>query len=442
MKKHLIIPVLAALTLASCGGGNSNQNNNSDTTAVATVETPQCDVSTTTANETADTITDTKQCIAYEVLLKYAEKYDYPSKQMVEDQFEGEFKREQLAQDPEFVEASPGDGMMRLHCYPYKNGGYYVLVIFDEVCDCPGAYRYEFFDYKDGNLTKAKSLLPKPTINDFYANADKFPKDIFNILKPRATGNVFHYYDYDSHKLTASFEGFEWDGGYDVPAPLKKYYEAKEASFPSITYIWDGEKFIRDPECEPYEEDLSLFGEEVSDAEFNPYNMKQHLAELPNTYTTDSVYFALIEIDGSDDNYDRVIINAFPYKNGGYLLVAEHSQRVWEGDLTEYETYNYKDGKLAEVDGVLPVPALAEFLDSKKCEGHDNDVKKITELYNKGAAKYIYYNAGGKQLLYTRCHPQLENLTSDDWVSDYDSLMKDDRFLPIFKWNGEKFIKQ
>ena len=234
-KPFLIIPAIA-LALASCGGGNSNQNGGTATDTTATVETPQCDVSTTTDTVTsANAVTDIKQCIAYEVLLKYAEKYDYPSKQMVEDQFDSEYAQNQLAKDPEFVEASPGDGMMRLHCYPNKNGGYYVVVIFDEVCDCPGAYRYEYFNYKDGNLTKAKSLLPKTTINDFYANADKFPKDVFNILKPRATGNVYHYFYSDSHKLTASFDGFEWDGGYDIPAPLKKYYEKKEASFPSIT---------------------------------------------------------------------------------------------------------------------------------------------------------------------------------------------------------------
>ena len=42
MKKILIIPAIAALTLCACGG-NTNQNNND---GAAAVQTPQCDVST------------------------------------------------------------------------------------------------------------------------------------------------------------------------------------------------------------------------------------------------------------------------------------------------------------------------------------------------------------------------------------------------------------
>ena len=33
MKKYIIIPALAAMTLMSCGGGTTTQNNGADTTA-------------------------------------------------------------------------------------------------------------------------------------------------------------------------------------------------------------------------------------------------------------------------------------------------------------------------------------------------------------------------------------------------------------------------
>ena len=45
MKKQLTIIALAALSLASCGG--SQKQNGGNTTDTTNVETPQCDVSTT-----------------------------------------------------------------------------------------------------------------------------------------------------------------------------------------------------------------------------------------------------------------------------------------------------------------------------------------------------------------------------------------------------------
>ena len=54
----------------------------------------------------------------------------------------------------------------------------------------------------------------------------------------------------------------------------------KKPRFPLSPNIWDGEKFIRDPECEPYEEDLSLF-----DIESDEVREKKFLANLPKHYT-------------------------------------------------------------------------------------------------------------------------------------------------------------
>ena len=272
-KSFLLIPALAVLILASCGGGNGNQSQNTtDSTSFddgrdainrvstdrvstednAAPESPETELSET---ESSAPESSTESSIAYEVTELLVDKKLI---NITRDDLDN-FDKQNLEQDPNHIVVSPGDGIMRLHCYPYKSGGYYVAVIWDVVCDCPGEYRYEYFTYKDGNVTKAKSLFPKPTINDFYSNADKFPKDVYNILKQRIAGNTYYYFYYEGNNLTASFDGFEWDGGYDVPKQFKKYYETKEASFANITYIWDGEKFVRDPQTAPYEEDLALF---------------------------------------------------------------------------------------------------------------------------------------------------------------------------------------
>ena len=277
-KSFLLIPALAAFTLLSCGGGNGilsqhppdstpfddgrDAINRVSTDRVSTEdnaapESPETESPETELSETESSAPEssTESSIAYEVTELLVDKKLI---NITRDDLDN-FDKQNLEQDPNHIVVSPGDGIMRLHCYPYKSGGYYVAVIWDVVCDCPGEYRYEYFTYKDGNVTKAKSLFPKPTINDFYSNADKFPKDVFNILKQRISENTYYYFYYDGNNLTASFDGFEWDGGYEVPKQFKKYYETKEASFANITYIWDGEKFVRDPQTAPYEEDLALF---------------------------------------------------------------------------------------------------------------------------------------------------------------------------------------
>lgn len=261
--KHLTI-LLAAITLYSCGSGitQNSGNQNADTTA------KNADTVAAAPVQNAEPVADEPKSypIACEVALKYAEKNElFLSTENVKERYASYGK--EVDEHPEFMEIAPDDGFLRLRCYPMKSGGYYVLLIWDEVCDCPGAYRYEYFNYKDGSLTKAKSLLPKPSITDFYANSDKFPKDIFNILKTRTSECNYCTFDRNGEKLTANFEIYEWDGEYVVPKPLNPYFEKKGDDSPKILYIWDGEKFVRDPENQPYEEDLSLFGVKVETAE-------------------------------------------------------------------------------------------------------------------------------------------------------------------------------
>ena len=308
--KHLTI-ALAAFTLYSCGSGTNqntgNQNadttaNNADTVAAAPVQN-------------AEPVADEPKSypIACEVALKYAEKNElFLSTENVKERYASYGK--EVDEHPEFMEIAPDDGFLRLRCYPMKSGGYYVLLIWDEVCDCPGAYRYEYFNYKDGSLTKAKSLLPKPSITDFYANSDKFPKDIFNILKTRTSECNYCTFDRNGEKLAANFEIYEWDGEYVVPKPLNPYFEKKGDDSPKILYIWDGEKFVRDPENQPYEEDLSLFGVKVETAEEEeiPFFSDSATGDLNGDGVKDSVYI------------DKSLFVFFGTANGSYNLFKKY----------------------------------------------------------------------------------------------------------------------
>lgn len=372
--KHLSI-LFAAITLYSCGSGTTQNSgtqnadttaNNADTVAAApTVSQPS------------------PKPLVFEVAEKLAETGDAG---FSTDDLE-KLDMEEINKTPQNLFFRPWDMGIAVNCFPYTNGGCFVFVVLDLVCDCDGAYEYHSFNYNNGKISK--TALPTE-------------------LKSNLKNNFI-----------------ECEGN-TLKIPQK-----------NLTFNWNGEKFVLAPENQPSEEDLS----QVEDI-YYPSGLNKFLTQLPNTYTTDSIYRTNITVDDTDDSFDRYYFYAFPYQNGGYLILEEHCQRIVEGDLDKFNTYNYKDGKLVKVDGILPVPALAEFLDTKKCEGHDDDVKIITKLYNTGADKYIIYFPVGKQLLYTQCYPQLYKYGADDWDTDYDSLMKDDRLLPYFKWNGEKFIKQ
>ena len=303
--KHLTI-ALAAFTLYSCGSGTNQNtgNQNADTTA------KNADTVAAAPVQNAEPVADEPKSypIACEVALKYAEKNElFLSTENVKERYASYGK--EVDEHPEFMEIAPDDGFLRLRCYPMKSGGYYVLLIWDEVCDCPGAYRYEYFNYKDGSLTKAKSLLPKPSITDFYANSDKFPKDIFNILKTRTSECNYCTFDRNGEKLAANFEIYEWDGEYVVPKPLNPYFEKKGDDSPKILYIWDGEKFVRDPENQPYEEDLSLFGVKVETAEEEeiPFFSDSATGDLNGDGIKDSVAFNkgfFVYFGGADGKYN------------------------------------------------------------------------------------------------------------------------------------------
>jgi len=260
MKKTLsIIAAFAALTLlASCGGGTTNHNagTSADTTAgrdgVHTVSTSD----TATAPATSDS-KPTAKPIVIEVAEKLAEK-DLAGFSM------NDLKKLEECKPEHIFNFRPWDMGIDVHCFPYKDDGCAVVVILDLVCDYCGmasSKEYKLFSYKDGTITKINNLLPKPGIDDFYANAADFPKDTYNDLKKAIASTVWYSVTEDG-KLLAKAEVVKWDGEDRILAksliPLVDNNESW--TYPSAYYIWDGEKFVRDPEFKPLEQDLKVFG--------------------------------------------------------------------------------------------------------------------------------------------------------------------------------------
>jgi len=174
--------------------------------------------------------------------------------------------------DPGYLNMYFSREYTHIYCLPYNRGGYYIIKLSGESgCD-PDEYR--FFNYKDGKIERDNNY-PKPTLKDFYANADKFPSEAINFFSSLIAEHSY-YMDYVKNKLIVHFIPFEYEyrqkiRGHVVPASLRKFFYAKQEAnnqyankkgpykLPKVIYIWNGEEFVRDPENKPYEEDLSLF---------------------------------------------------------------------------------------------------------------------------------------------------------------------------------------
>ena len=227
MKKSLII-ALAALTLCACGGANQNSGSqntdttvtqNVDTTAAiqnvdttntqnidtATVETPQCDVSTPD-NDIADRV---KQ---------YAAKLPTAYADTVYSFYKSEIPDGDNRTDEDY------------YLLPYKSGGFFVIV---RICsmESGNVYNYDYhYNFINGEFTKAKDVYPTPKYTDFVSD-----------------GNAA-----DAERIAQLTDGFVSSFSEGVlrvdalPSGLEEGEELQEIEkYQHATYKWNGEKFIK-----------------------------------------------------------------------------------------------------------------------------------------------------------------------------------------------------
>ena len=230
MKKSIII-ALAAMMLYSCGSGtNQNQNNgatnadttvtqNVDTTAAiqnvdttntqnidtATVETPQCDVSTPD-NDIADRV---KQ---------YAAKLPTAYADTVYSFYKSEIPDGDNRTDENY------------YFFPYKSGGFFVIV---HVCAMESGYVYNYdnhYNYINDKLTNADDMFPKPQYTDFVSDGNAADAERIAQL---------------TDDFTSSY--FEGVLSIDVlPSGLEEGEEFQEIEkYQRVTYKWNGEKFVK-----------------------------------------------------------------------------------------------------------------------------------------------------------------------------------------------------
>ena len=150
-----------------------------------------------------------------------------------------------------------------LDCFPLKDGSYFVMFTVVETGDYEH-YLHHYYTFKDNVLTESDKYLPHPTINDFYTNADKFPKKVSAALTEEI--NTAEYtYDQDEQKLIIWLNPWMCDEtGCELPDALKCFDRSGDSedeyyTFPTIEYTWKDGQFVRNPDSKPRTEDLKYF---------------------------------------------------------------------------------------------------------------------------------------------------------------------------------------
>lgn len=382
MKKTLLLTIIAALALASCGGGTTNQNvGTTADTAATTVETPQCDVSTqcdvsaTTDSAPEPQKVDKKVEITLEIIkqlwMGVPDSVLIADNVALNDTITNFYYTEEADEfsDVEF------DFELNLDCYFYtkKSGGYKVLV-FSSSFENRARHRWiNSFTCKDNEVTE---------------------DEMFN----DNTGYV-------------QFEMYN-DG---------KFWVADYIPGEEVTYQFNGEKFVRAPESNPVklgaEEEISEYDKPLCE------KIKKLQSKLPSAYA-DSVYvFDEDSGDGDNRRYEKDCF--FPYKNGGYLALM-HINECESGYCSVHDrTFVCKDGVVKPISNVLPEPDYSDFLKGKNPE-QAQLLKRLTDYFS-----YDYYEG---ILSVDVVADGLEEREQMADIEDYKTVN--------YKWNGEQFVMQ
>ena len=437
MKPTIILAL--ALLAASCGGGSTTQNT---TTAGA----QSADTTATTATTKQVATEPTQELFAYEILKQLFE--DPKDFERIADELENGIGEECGVPREEWgvmehlrFTAIPDDMYPEegyLDCFPIKTGGYFVMYS-TMSCGDYEHWAYYPYIYKDGVLDKADSMLPTPGIKDYYSNSDQFPKEAANVLSMSMNNPEYSFYNEDGNvTLTVSFEAWELDerGGV-LPKPLKGFQRKEDNYFPTIEYHWDGEKFARNADSKPWKEDLQYF--ELIPAEWKStiaYQVAQKLnleEEFDNQRSSDNCLYELWE-----DMMDAPLyaVMCFPYKNGGYLVLTGYRNKQ------EYKAYTFKDGNLTESDFRLPMCPLSDLLDDKKCEGLDQEIAALQQVYQKTPNHVFEYDIDvPKQEVLLRYFLDWDSGLPDEVRQKLSNIGINWPDNPRYKWNGEQFVR-
>ncbi|MBQ3710556.1 MAG: hypothetical protein II887_07620 [Bacteroidales bacterium] len=283
MKHQLLILSLLAFLFVGCERTNQKTETTKSDETVDTVTNKKTDESEKVdeSNQSDETVAFERiPHVAVETLKQLLAMEDNPLYLDGEAIGEVDFQEENGDEEHCYFDSFGDEEEMHVasDCFPLKDSGY--AVIFSRAGGCCLCYSTSYYTcrFDDGALTEMENLLPSPTIGDFYANADQFPKEAYDIL---SGSSRIYQYDESLKQLTVTLDPYGCEESIRVflPKAIRGLYlkidesfedftedQQREALgagnydiFPKIAYNWDGEKFLRDADNKPLEEDLKYF---------------------------------------------------------------------------------------------------------------------------------------------------------------------------------------
>ena len=127
-----------------------------------------------------------------------------------------------------------------VYCFDMHDGRYAVL--FEVYGSYLKQYSYKSYLYADNRLTPCDTLFPRPRINDFYTNADKFPKPAYTLLCKMIEDNLFYNIMPDQNSVVVGFNRLK-------DHPYAFFYkmgvsEYNKPVYPGLEYQWNGKKLV------------------------------------------------------------------------------------------------------------------------------------------------------------------------------------------------------
>ena len=315
------------------------------------------------------------------------------------------------------------------YALPKKDGGYMAIANYTEECESSMWWRYFTYIYKNGKLQSVDDILPVPEMTTLLDHEKCKGKDaqVQNIIKQydeNPSGCLLYYIQDDgTMKVSAEGNGCEQWGECDLDLMV------------TATYNWDGEKFVRTDQNAAATADNEV-AKEIFKKQF------------PSTKNIEWYKDNPLKCSGYPESESEGCgagegLACYPLNGGGYMVtfVSEFSG---PGCASEYQfwTKKYIDGKLTEVNNVLPLPKLENLLNPDKAKNYQSDIAKFkSELFDQNPQNFICYEFQPPQTLTVRLHPwDCENA-----YYNMDKVMLDpynDDQVPTYKWDGEKFVKQ
>ena len=454
MNKTIIL-IAATLTLAACGGGTTqNASTGTDgaqtdatTSAQTNVESPAA--SEQKPEEAPDPFEVNNEKAVYNILKILTERNPpvWSKERLTEIDNNYKESGSEYRWNNNYVDFDD----IEVNCLYLKKGGYYVMVLADGYTENPKQLTYF---YENGNLKDVpkSEFIPQPTINDLYANADKFPKKAFEILDNEIKNKSS--YVYRNGTLSVMFDPGKQsdDGSYTLPASLKglKAKEKDGLIFPVAHYEWDGERFVRSADDKPLEEDLKLLEQPkiATPSDDVVYEILSKISKVRSNrfgrdkikvYQEDSGNGVLIfTTDDGGDGAAYHVLSCFALNDGGYFVIMKSNEYIKD----DYYYYTYIDGKLTKADRTkyIPTPDVTDvFPDANKLsKAATNTIKKrlasMPAYDYKDGVLQISFNPNDYEDGESFITETLANIEGIDDVTT--------RPFAKYIWDGDQFVKQ